>query len=127
MLLLNEDTSMMNRLGQTSFEDNGLKTAFEEALDGEGQDIVKFVLSDLQKAVPKHPAKKGLTFKDATRVFLIQSEKIPRRITNPTQCILNPPQLPLTPQPKTSNQPQLCIQTLLLVRTTWLLERLPIY
>lgn len=109
VLLLNEDASMMNRLGQTSFEDDGLKTAFEEALDSEGQDVVKFVLSRLQKAVPKHPAKEGLAFKDAARVLLVQSEKIPRRVANPTQCILNPPQLPLAPQPETSHQPQLGI------------------
>ena len=41
MPLPDEDTSVVNGLGQAALEDLGLETALQEVLDLEGQDVIE--------------------------------------------------------------------------------------
>ncbi len=95
MPLPNKHSSMVDGLGHSRLEDKCLKTAFKEVLHSEGQDIIKLVLTLIQKPIPVHPSKKSLTLKDSTWVLLIKGQKHPCVVTNTTQSILNPPQLSL--------------------------------
>ncbi|KAF1875696.1 hypothetical protein Lal_00006326 [Lupinus albus] len=114
-------------LDSSRFEDECLKAALKKVLDGESQDIIELVLIFIKKTVTKHSSKESFTFKDTTRVLFIKCQQIPSVITDSAEGVLNPPQLPLAPKSILSHKLQLCIQTLLLVWTTWLLERFPIY
>lgn len=127
MPLSDEHAGMMDRLGHSSLEHKGLQATFKKVLHGEGQHIIKLVLALIQQAVPIHPTKKGLAFKDSAGILLIEGEKIPSIVSDATQRVLHPPQLPLAPEPILSNKLQLCIQSLLLIRPTRLLECLTIY
>ncbi|KAH0452681.1 hypothetical protein IEQ34_019980 [Dendrobium chrysotoxum] len=124
--LPNENPGMVNGLCHSRLKDLGLQPALEEVLNSQSQDIVELILTLLQQPISKHPAKKSLTLKNSLRVLLIKCQELPRSITDPAQRILNPPQLPLAPQSVLPNQLKLRIQPLLLVRTTGLLESLPI-
>ena len=91
MSLLDEHTSMVNRLCHASLEHEGLEPTLKEVLNSEGQDIIKLVLVLLQKTIPVHPAEKGFTFENSAWVLLVQGEKHSCSITNAAQGILNPP------------------------------------
>ena len=69
--LLDENTSMVNRLCHPRLENQGLQAALQKILHSQSQYIIEFVLALFQKAVSKHPTKKGFSFKDPARVLLI--------------------------------------------------------
>jgi hypothetical protein len=117
---------MVNGLGHASLEDKCLKPPCEEVLSGEGKNIIKLVLTLSKQPIAVHAAKKCLTLKDTTGVLLVKGEQVPCSITDPAQCILDPPKLTLAPQPILTDQLQFSIKTLLLIRTPWFLERLTI-
>ena len=127
MPLPDEDPSVVDGLCHARFEDEGLEAAFQKVLDGECEHVIELVLSLVEEAVAEHPAEECLALEDPAGVLLVEGEEVPCVVSDPAECVLHPPQLPLAPETVLSNQLQLSIQTLLLVRTTWLLERLPIY
>lgn len=45
MPLFDEDSSMVNGFGHTSFEDECLKTTFKKVLNSEGKNIIELVLA----------------------------------------------------------------------------------
>lgn len=118
---------MVDRLGHSRLEHLCLEPALEEVLHGEGQNIIELVLVLVKEPKPVHPAQKGLSLKYPPWVFLVEGEEIPCSITDATQGILDPPELPLAPEPVLPNKLQLRVQTLLLIWTTGFLESLPIY
>lgn len=126
MPLPDEHTGMMNGLCQTLLKHNCLQATLKEILHSQSQNIIKLVLTLLQKPITVHPPEKRLTLKDPTGVLLVKGQKHPCIVTDSAQGILNPPELSLATQPILSHQLQLSIQTLLLIRTTRLLERLAI-
>lgn len=124
MPLPNKHTGMVNRLDHTQLEYKGLEPAFKEVLHSWSQNIIKLVLALIQEPVPVHSTEKDLTLKyPARRTLLIQSEKLPRSITDAAQSILNPPQLSLTSEPIPTHKLQLMIQS---YGQRWLFESLHI-
>ena len=126
MALPDEHTSMMDGLCHAILEDNGLKATLKEVLNSERKNVIKFVLALTEETVAVHAAQECLTLKDTAGVLLIKCEQVPCSITDPAQSILDPPQLTLAPQPVLTDELQLSIKTLLLIRTPWLLECLTI-
>lgn len=126
MSLLDENPGVVNGLGHPGFEDERLKAALEEILDGEGEDVIELVLSLVEESVAEHSAEKSLALEDPARVLLVEGEEVPRVVADAAERVLHPPQLSLAPKPVLTNQLQLRVETLLLVRTTRLLECLPI-
>lgn len=127
MPLPDKHSGMVNGLGHTRLEHQGLKTALKKVLDSKGQHVIELVLALVQQPVPVHPPQQGFTLENPTWVLLIQCQKHPRIVTNATECILHPPELPLAPQPILTNELQLRVQTLLLVGTSGLLKGFPIW
>ena len=62
--LLDENTSMVNRLCHPRLENQGLQAALQEILHSQGQDIIEFVLALFKKTISKHPPEESLPFKD---------------------------------------------------------------
>ena len=124
--LPDQDTSMVDGLGHASLEDKSLKAPCQEVLSSEGKDVIKLVLTLSKQPIAVHAAEQCLTLKDTAGVLLIKCEQVPCSITDPAQSILDPPQLTLAPQPVLTDELQLSIKTLLLIRTPWLLECLTI-
>ncbi|RHN65204.1 hypothetical protein MtrunA17_Chr3g0077401 [Medicago truncatula] len=113
---------MVNRLSHARFEHKSLKTTFKKILNSESQHIIELVLCFIKKTMFEHSPQKCFTFKDPTRVLLIQCQKCPSIVTDTAKSILNPPKLALAAKTVLSDELQLSIQTFLLIWTTWLLE-----
>jgi hypothetical protein len=113
---------MVNGFGHASLEDKCLKAPCKEVLSSKGKDIIKLVLTLSEQPIAVHATEKRLTLKDTAGVLLIKGEQVPCSITDPAQCILDPPELTLAPQPILTDQLQFSVKTLLLIRTPWFLE-----
>lgn len=125
--LPDEDSGVVDGLGHARLEDEGLEAAFEKVLDGESQHIIQLVLCLVEESVTEHSSEKGFSLEDTARVLLVEGQKISGVVTDAAESVLNPPQLPLAAKSVLTDQLQLGVQTLLLVRTTRLLEGFPIY
>jgi hypothetical protein len=124
--LPDEHTGMMNGLCHAILEDNGLEATLQEVLNSERKHIIKLVLALAKESVTVHAAQKCLALEDTAGVLLIEGEQFPCCISDAAEGILHTPQLALAPQAILTYQLQLSIKTLLLIRTPWLLECLPI-
>lgn len=126
MSLSDKDTGVVNGLGHTGLEDKSLETALEEILNSQSKNVVELVLGFIKKPIRVHPPKKSFTLKDPTRVFLVEGEKLSGSVADTAKRVLNPPQLSLATKTVFSDKLQLGVKTLLLVRTSRLLEGLAI-
>jgi hypothetical protein len=126
MPLPDEHTSKVDRLGHARLENKILEAALQEVLDSQRQDVIDLALALVQKTVAIQPPEKGLAFEDPTWILLVQGEEHSSIVTNPTEHVLNPPELSLAAQSILSHQLQLCIQTLFLIWTAGFLKCLPI-
>ncbi|CAA7395059.1 unnamed protein product [Spirodela intermedia] len=91
------------------------------------EDVVELVLALVKQPVPVHPAQERLPLEDPLLVLLVKLEELLGGVADAAQSVLHPPQLPLATQPVFSDELQLLIQTLLLVRAPRLLERFTIW
>lgn len=72
---------MMDGFGHAGFEDESLKSALEEVLDSESEDVIELVLGLVQETIPIHMPQQGFSFEYPMRVFLIQRQKHTRCIS----------------------------------------------
>jgi hypothetical protein len=120
--LPDEHTSMMDGLCHAILEDNGLKTTLKEVLNSERKNVIELVLALTEETIAVHAAQECLALEDTAGVLLVKGEELPCSIPDAAEGILHTPQLALAPQAILTNQLQLSIKALLLIRTPWLLE-----
>lgn len=96
--LPDQDTGMVDGLRHASLEDKSLKAPCKEVLSSQGKDVIKLILALSKEPIAVHATKKSCALKDTAGILLIQCEQVPCSITDPAQCILNPPELTLAPQ-----------------------------
>ncbi|KAF7057576.1 hypothetical protein CFC21_064816 [Triticum aestivum] len=89
---------MVDGFCHASLEDKSLKAPCKEVLSSQGKDVIKLILALSKETIAVHATEKGRALKDTAGIFLIQCEQVSCSITNPAQCILNPPELTLAPQ-----------------------------
>ena len=75
VLLVDEDTGVMDGVGDLSLHDKGLKATFHELSDGKTQDVIEFSLGLLEETKADHTADKCLTFEQSAGVFILKAEK----------------------------------------------------
>jgi len=75
MSLSDEDTGVMNRLGELSLLDEGLKSSLKELGGGQTEDIIELALVVLQKTKSNHTSDEGLTFEKSSWIVIVHSEK----------------------------------------------------
>jgi hypothetical protein len=117
---------MMDGFRHAVLEDNGLEATLKEVLDSERKHVIKLVLVLRKETIAVHASQKSRALKDTTRILLIKGEQLPCSIADPAKGILHTPQLTLAPEAILPHQFQLSIETLLLIRTPWLLESLTV-
>jgi hypothetical protein len=72
--LADEDTRMMDGLGQAELPDERLQAALEHVLDLQPQDVVQLVLGLVQDADPDEPADERIALEQTPGVFLLEGE-----------------------------------------------------
>ena len=72
MLLPDEHSSMVDGLGHTRLKHESLETTLKEILHSKSQDIIELVLTLIQETISVHSPKESLSFKNPTRILLIE-------------------------------------------------------
>ena len=95
MPLTDEDTGVVDRLGEATLEDLGLETTLQEVLDLEGEHVIETHAVLVEHADAHETANKGVTLKQALGVLVVELEKLTRRTTDLGQNQRNAPDLAL--------------------------------
>jgi hypothetical protein len=126
MPLPDQDTGVVDGLGMSQLENEGLQPALEEVRWLEGQHVIQTLLVGLQEAVADHAAEERVALEDAPRVAFFEGQQRARSVTDLGQLHLHAPELALVSQAILANQLELRVKTLLLVRAPRLLEGLAV-
>jgi len=108
----------MDGLGQSQLEDLGLESTLEEVLDLEPEHVIELVLGLLEHAQAMEAAHDGVSFEQSSGVLLVEGQKVTRSFTNFGDGQLHPPDLALVLQTEFADQLQLCVETLLIERSS---------
>lgn len=74
--LLDEDTSVVDRLGETQLVDAGLEAALQEVLNLEGQDVIELHARLVEDTDTHETANEGVTFEETLGVLVVEGEQL---------------------------------------------------
>ena len=75
MALADENTSVVDGLGETELVDAGLEAALQEILSLEGQDVIELHAGLVEHTDAHETANERVTFEEALGVLLVESEE----------------------------------------------------
>merc|ERR1719150_1113111 len=108
---------VVDGLGQPELEHLGLQPPLQEVLDLEAQHVVELHAGLVQHTDTDQATQQGVTFEKTFGVLLLQSEQFPGGRTDLGEAVLDPPYLPLVPEPVLSNELELLVKASLLERS----------
>jgi hypothetical protein len=73
--LADQDTGVVDRLGETELVDAGLETALEEVLDLKGQDVIELHAGLVEDTDTDQTADKSVTLEEALGVLLVERQE----------------------------------------------------
>jgi len=117
--LADEHTSVVDGLGKTTLEDEGLEATLHEVLKVEGEHIIQTLLVLVEDSITDHTAHEGLTLEDTLWVLLVLGEEHTSGGTDLGESQTHTPDLTLVLQAKLTKELELGIQTLLVIRAAW--------
>eukprot|EP01084_Bolivina_argentea_P253263 425353_1 len=120
--LLDEDAGVVDGLGETDLEADGLEAALQNVGDGQGKHVIELVLVGVEEAEVVAAAEKGGTLELATGVVLGQGQEETGGTTHLGEDDVDTPDLTLAAEAVLSAQAELAVETLRLERTTGGLE-----
>ena len=82
MALPDEDTGVVNGLGQAALEDLGLETTLQEVLDLEGQHVVETHARLVEHTDANETANERVTLEETLGILGIELEKLTSSTTN---------------------------------------------
>jgi hypothetical protein len=74
--LTDEDTSVMDRLGETELVDTGLKTTLHEILNLQGQNVIELHAGFIEDTDTDETTNEGVTFEESLWVLLVKGEQL---------------------------------------------------
>ena len=74
--LPDQDTSVVDGLGETELVDAGLQAALQEVLDLQGQHVIKLHAGLVEHTDTDETANERVAFEQTLRVFLVKGEKL---------------------------------------------------
>lgn len=124
--LSDQNTGVVDRLGQTLLVHLGLETALQQLLSRQLQHSIQLEFVVRQQTIPVHTTQQGGTLKDSLGVLGVEREQGSGRLTELGQSVLHAPNLALAAEPIFSNELEFGIQTFFFVRPTGSLEFLAV-
>lgn len=83
--LADQDTGVVDGLGETELVDTGLEAALQEILDLEGQDVIELHAALVKDTDTDETANQGIAFEETLGVLLVEGKKLTveiiRRVT----------------------------------------------
>jgi len=117
--LADEDTGVVDRLGETELENNGLETSLQKVLDFQGEDKVELVLVLGENSVAVESSQESRSLKESLGVGLVHGEQLSGSTTNVRYGLLYSPYLSLVSQTELSDELELLVQTFLFKGASW--------
>lgn len=74
--LLDEDTGVVDGLGEAELVDAGLETALQEIFDLEGQDVIELHAGLVEDTDADETANEGIAFEETLGVLLVEGQKL---------------------------------------------------
>ena len=74
--LLDQDTGVVDGLGETELVDTGLETALQEVLNAEGKDVIELHARLVEHTDTDQTANQGITFEQTLGVLFVESEQL---------------------------------------------------
>lgn len=74
--LADEDTGVVDRLGETELVNAGLKTTLQEILNLQGQDVIELHARLVENTNANETANESITLEETLWVLLVESEKL---------------------------------------------------
>lgn len=78
--LADQDTSVVDRLGETELVDTGLETALKEILDLQGQDVIELHAALIEHTDTDETANQGISLEQTLGVLLVKGEQLTIRL-----------------------------------------------
>ena len=116
--LPNQDTSVVDGLGQTALEDLGLEATLQEILDLEGQHVIETHARLVEHTDADETANEGVTLEETLGILVIELEQLTGSTTNFGKDERDPPDLTLVTETVLSSKFQFGIETSGFERTT---------
>lgn len=76
MALFDENTGVMDGLGEAKLVDTGLETAFQEILNLQGQDVIELHARFVKHTDTNQTTNEGIAFEETLGVFFIEGKKL---------------------------------------------------
>lgn len=76
MPLLDQNSGVVDALGQAELVHAGLKTTLQEILNLEGQDVIELHAGFVQDTDTHQTANEGISFEETLGVFLVKGKKL---------------------------------------------------
>ena len=111
----NKGSGVVDRVRQLGAEDAGLQSAFEQLVEGHGEDVIEPVLVfAVQQPELEHLPEQGCALEDPALVLRLQGEKFSRTLSEPGEDELDTPNLTLAFQSELTAHFDLLVVALLL-------------
>lgn len=88
MALLDQDTGVVDRLGETELVDAGLETALQEVLNLQGQDVIELHARLVEDTDTDETANQGVTLEKTLGVLLVEREQLTAQLSAKSCSIL---------------------------------------
>lgn len=87
--LLDQDTGVVDGLGETKLVDTGLQTALQEVLNLQGQDVIELHAGLVEHTDTDKTANQGIAFEQTLGVLLVEGEKLTAHAPS-VHCLILP-------------------------------------
>ena len=74
--LLDQDSGMVDRLGETKLVDTGLESSFQEIFDAKGQHVIELHAGFVKDTDSDETTDEGIAFEESFGVFLFECEQL---------------------------------------------------
>jgi len=109
--LADEDTSMMDGLGEAELVDASLETTLQEIFGLEGQHVIELHAGFVEHTDTHETANEGIAFEETLGVLFVEGEELTSSTTNLGEGKLDTPHLALVAEPVFADDLQLGIET----------------
>lgn len=107
MVLLDQDTGVVDRLGKSELEDLGLEPALKEVLDLKTENVIELHLGLVEDTDLDKTTEKGISFEKTLWILVFKSKKLTSRLTDLGEGVLDTPDLTLVLESESSDELEL--------------------
>lgn len=79
--LLDQDTGVVDGLGETELVDTGLETTLQEVLNAEGKNVIELHARLVKHTDTDQATNQGIAFEQTLGVLLVEGEKLTMRVS----------------------------------------------